>query len=117
MRSLYLPPPPQDRKPTEKLKSIFEDDKLLIEKSRAYLQLFQNWLNAAYRVAGKDFLFPIEIAEKLGISEDDATELIEFAHSPEYGEFERDYLLNTPHISIDSQGNEIQTQPDPFEGL
>ena len=106
MANLFAPP--QDRKPKQKLKSIFEDDNLLIEKAREYLQLHQNWQNSKSAGDGQRFMFPTEIAEKLKISIEDATELKEFAHSPEYGEFERDHIFNTPHISVDYNGNEIQ---------
>ncbi|MDP2886367.1 MAG: hypothetical protein Q8P51_15235, partial [Ignavibacteria bacterium] len=99
MANLFAPPPSQDRKFNRKLKSIFEDDALLIEKARAYLQLHQEWQRSKDRGEGQYFMFPTEIAEKLKISIEDATELKEFAHSPEYGEFEAGHIRNTPHIS------------------
>jgi hypothetical protein len=114
MDQLYAPPPPQYRKPKRKPKSIFEDDKLLIEKARAYLQLHQNWQNCSASGEDKRFLFASDVAQKLKISEADAEEMMVFALSPEFGEFEADYIRNTTHISIDFNGNEIQRPDDPF---
>jgi len=98
----------QSQKRQKIITTIFQDDALLIEKARAYLQLHQNWQNSKSAGDGQRFMFPTEIAEKLKISIEDATELKEFAHSPEYGEFERDHIFDTPHISVDYNGNEIQ---------
>ena len=98
----------QSQKRQKIITTIFQDDALLIEKARAYLQLHQNWQNSKSAGDGQRFMFPTEIAERLKISIEDATELKEFAHSPEYGEFERDHIFDTPHISVDYNGNEIQ---------
>ena len=107
--------PPQDPKqPKKKVKSIFEDDALLIEKGRDYLQLYQEWQNTKASGTGNPPPFVSDVATKLGISETDAAELMEFALSPHYGEFELDYIHSHPHTSIDLDGNEAPRPFDPF---
>ena len=113
MDRLNVPPPPQDRKRKDKPKTIFENDALLIEKCREYLQLHQVWRNARAEGDTRKHMWPRDVAEKLKITEEDATEMMEFAHSPEYGEFERDHILSIPHISVDLNGNQIQQTFDP----
>jgi hypothetical protein len=105
--------PPQDPKNKPKLKTIFEDDGLLIEKARAFLQLHQEWLDRKRAGKIEPQLFPEFIAEKLEISIDDAKELPEFALT-QLGEFERDYIQSQPHSSINLSGNTIQKPFDLF---
>jgi hypothetical protein len=112
MDPLYTPPQPQGK--PKRCKSIFEDEALLIEKCREFLQLYSEWQRSKYSGDGRGFLFTSVLVKKLKISEADAKQLPEFALSPEFGEFEADYIRNTPHISIDLDGNEIQRPGDMF---
>jgi hypothetical protein len=77
-------------------KTIFEDPGLIVTKGHAYLAMYQQWQldRCAGRVA--EPLFPAHVAKKLGISDEDAEELIEFCHingGRDFGEFARDYLF------------------------
>jgi hypothetical protein len=111
--------PPQDpKRPRKKLKTIFSDDTITVWKCRAFLQLYQDWQNRDQSRRAEPPPFPAQIAEKLKLSEvslnpeADAAEIMEFALSPYYGEFELEYIRSYPHTTLDLNGDEI---PRPFD--
>jgi len=100
---------------SEQPENIFEDDAILIAKAREYLAFFQRCEEESDRTRDPSHLAKIPaVAKELKISLEEAEELMEFAHSELFGQFERDFILAKNPFFVDHDGNPIHKEPDPF---